>query len=91
MAYVWETLIERNASIFLPVLKIIPSGFLNTLLYRNTVVLPKPNGNTSTKLDKQSENDQRNSPNLVFYSSEGLDCIENLLFSAALKKTNIKH
>ena len=37
------TLIERNASVFLTVLKIIPSVFLNTLVYRNTVIPPKPN------------------------------------------------
>ncbi len=34
--HVGISLIERGASVFLTVLKIIPLGFLNTLVYRNT-------------------------------------------------------
>ncbi len=33
---------KGGASVFLTVLKIIPSGFLNTLVYRNTLIPPKP-------------------------------------------------
>jgi len=37
------SLIERGASVFLTVLKVVSSGFLNTLPHCNTMIMPKPN------------------------------------------------